>query len=113
MFLSNTRFGNLNNLIFEEEYKEVLALSLLALRPLAAQLGIYLGYLYGATLVGIAFVLSSFLMVVIIGMRSITDFPIALIAIAALFVLLYIEKPQEPYIILIAAVIGLISNIVF
>src|SRR6476620_3699995 len=39
--------------------------------PLAAQLGIYLGYVHygvtGATLVGIAFVLPSFLMVVALG----------------------------------------------
>src|SRR6202521_1629101 len=50
-----------------EDYLEGLALAQLAPGPLAAQLAIYLGYLragiLGATLVGIAFVLPSFLMV--------------------------------------------------
>jgi chromate transporter len=50
-----------------EDYVEGLALAQLAPGPLAAQLAIYLGYVragvLGATLVGIAFVLPSFLMV--------------------------------------------------
>src|SRR3954451_7409766 len=54
--------------ITEEEYKEGLALAQLAPGPLAAQLGIYLGFVQygvlGATLAGIAFVFPSFLMVV-------------------------------------------------
>ncbi len=53
------------------DYKEGLALAQLAPGPLAAQLAIYLGYVHyrilGATLVGIAFVLPSFLMVVALG----------------------------------------------
>src|SRR5215212_6590673 len=57
--------------ISEEEYKEGLALAQLAPGPLAAQLGIYLGYVHyrvlGATLAGLAFVLPSFIMVVILG----------------------------------------------
>jgi len=57
--------------ITEDDYKEGLALSQLAPGPLAAQLSIYLGYVHykilGATLVGIAFVLPSFLMVLVIG----------------------------------------------
>src|SRR4051812_3061551 len=57
--------------IAEEDYKEGLALAQLAPGPLAAQLAIYLGYvdygIVGATLVGIAFVLPSFLMVVALG----------------------------------------------
>jgi chromate transporter len=57
--------------ISDEEYKEGLALSQLAPGPLAAQLSIYLGYVHyrilGATLVGLAFVLPSFLMVLAIG----------------------------------------------
>jgi chromate transporter len=57
--------------ISEEEYKDGLALAQLAPGPLAAQLGIYLGYVHyrilGATLCGLAFVLPSFIMVVIIG----------------------------------------------
>jgi chromate transporter len=51
----------------EEDYLEGLALAQLAPGPLAAQLAIYLGYLragvLGATAVGVAFVLPSFLMV--------------------------------------------------
>lgn len=58
--------------ITEEEYKEGLALAQLAPGPLAAQLGIYMGFVHyrflGATLAGIAFILPSFLMVVILGM---------------------------------------------
>ena len=57
--------------ISEEEYKEGLALAQLAPGPLAAQLGIYLGFVHyrilGATLVGFAFVLPSFVMVVLLG----------------------------------------------
>ena len=57
--------------IGEAEYKEGLALAQLMPGPLAAQLAIYLGYVHygvlGATLVGIAFVLPSFLMVVALG----------------------------------------------
>ncbi|MHA4895210.1 chromate transporter [Pedobacter sp. PWIIR3] len=56
----------------EEEYKEGLALAQLAPGPLAAQLGIYIGFVHyrflGATLVGFAFVLPSFVMVVLLGM---------------------------------------------
>ncbi len=58
--------------ISEEDYKEGLALAQLAPGPLAAQLGIYIGFLHynilGATLAGIAFILPSFIMVVVIGM---------------------------------------------
>src|ERR1700693_2431572 len=57
--------------IAEEDYKEGLTLAQLIPLPLAAQLAIYLGYVHyrilGATVVGIAFVLPSFLMVVAIG----------------------------------------------
>src|SRR5207247_6781242 len=53
--------------ISKEEYVEGLALAQLAPGPLAAQLAIYLGYvragILGATLVAVAFVLPSFLMV--------------------------------------------------
>ncbi len=53
--------------ISEEDYKEGLALSQLAPGPLAAQLAIYLGYvnyrILGATVVGLAFVIPSFFMV--------------------------------------------------
>ena len=58
--------------ITEEEYKEGLALAQLAPGPLAAQLGIYLGFVHysllGATLIGLAFVIPSFIMVVLLGM---------------------------------------------
>lgn len=57
--------------ISEEDYKEGLTLAQLAPGPLAAQLGIYIGFIHyryiGATLVGLAFVLPSFLMVVVLG----------------------------------------------
>ncbi len=57
--------------ISEADYKEGLTLAQLMPGPLAAQLAIYLGYVdygvVGATLVGIAFVLPSFLMVVALG----------------------------------------------
>ena len=45
--------------------------------------------------------------VVIIATRSITDPATALIAIATVFIL-YFKKIQEPYIIIVAAIIGLI-----
>ncbi len=57
--------------ISEDEYKEGLALAQLSPGPLAAQLGIYLGFVHygipGATLCGLAFVIPSFIMVVLIG----------------------------------------------
>lgn len=57
--------------ITEAEYKEGLTLAQLMPGPLAAQLAIYLGYVHhsfvGATLVGVAFVLPSFLIVLAIS----------------------------------------------
>src|SRR3989442_315772 len=57
--------------ISEQEYKEGLAFAQLAPGPLAAQLAIYLGWVrgrvLGATLVGIAFVAPSFLMVLVLS----------------------------------------------
>ncbi len=57
--------------ITKEDYLEGLALAQLAPGPLAAQLAIYLGYIragiLGATLVGVAFVLPSFLMVLVLS----------------------------------------------
>ncbi|GJH17221.1 chromate transporter [Caballeronia novacaledonica] len=57
--------------ITEADYKEGLTLAQLAPGPMAAQLAIYLGYVHfrilGATLVGIAFVLPSFFMVIALG----------------------------------------------
>ncbi|TWG88590.1 chromate transporter [Cupriavidus gilardii J11] len=59
------------NWFTEADYKEGLALAQLAPGPLAAQLAIYLGFVHyriaGATLVGIAFVLPSFLIVLGLG----------------------------------------------
>ncbi len=56
------------NWISEEDYREGLALAQLAPGPLAAQLAIYIGYVHyrirGATLVGVAFVIPSFVMVI-------------------------------------------------
>src|SRR5258707_8426741 len=57
--------------IAEADYKEGLALAQLCPGPLAAQLAMYLGYIryriLGATLVGLAFIWPSFLMVVVLG----------------------------------------------
>ena len=57
--------------ISESDYKEGLALAQVAPGPLAAQLAIYLGFvdygLLGATVVGVAFVLPSFFMVLGLG----------------------------------------------
>src|SRR5205807_2222005 len=57
--------------ISEADYREGLTLAQLMPGPLAAQLAIYLGFIdyrvLGATLVGVAFVLPSFLMVVGLG----------------------------------------------
>src|SRR5215213_3410326 len=57
--------------ISEEDYREGLALAQLAPGPLAAQLGIYIGFVHyrilGATLCGLAFVIPSFIMVVLLG----------------------------------------------
>ncbi len=59
------------NWISEADYREGLAFAQLAPGPLAAQLAMYLGFVHygvlGATLVGVAFVLPSFLMVVALG----------------------------------------------
>jgi chromate transporter len=55
----------------DADYKEGMAIAQLMPGPLAAQLAIYLGFVHyrltGATLVGFAFVLPSFLMVVALG----------------------------------------------
>src|SRR5215208_3821008 len=60
-----------NKWITEDDYKEGLALAQLAPGPLAAQLAIYIGYIHyriiGATLAGIAFVIVSLLMVIVLG----------------------------------------------
>ena len=57
--------------IAEADYKEGLALAQLSPGPLAAQLAMYLGYVryhvLGATLVGLAFIWPSFLIVVALG----------------------------------------------
>ena len=62
--------------ISEADYKEGLTLAQLMPGPLAAQLAMYMGYVHygvaGATLVGIAFVLPSFLMVLALGWAYVT-----------------------------------------
>jgi chromate transporter len=62
--------------IGEEDFREGLALAQLAPGPLAAQLAIYLGYvhygIWGATVVGTAFVLPSFVMVTLLGMAYVS-----------------------------------------
>jgi chromate transporter len=42
--------------------------------------------------------------------RSIVDTPTALIAVTAALALIYIKKLQEPYIIAIAAILGLFTK---
>jgi chromate transporter len=55
----------------DAEYSEGLALAQMAPGPLAAQLAIYVGYVYGGAFggaaIGVAFVLPSFLMVLLLG----------------------------------------------
>lgn len=46
--------------------------------------------------------------VIIIGTRTITDITTAIIAILSILALIYIKKIQEPYIILLSAIVGLI-----
>jgi chromate transporter len=62
--------------VTQSEYKDGLALAQLAPGPLAAQLAIYLGFVHygvvGSTLVAVAFVLPSFLMVVVGGWLYVT-----------------------------------------
>ena len=48
----------------------------------------------------------------VIATRSILDIPTTLIAIATIFALLYIKKIQEPYIIAVAAVVGVVIKLV-
>ena len=85
-----------------------MALAQCAPGPLAAQLGIYSGFvqfrILGATLAGLA--------VIVIATRSILDIPNALIAVATILVLLYIKKLQEPYVIAVAAVLGIFIKLI-
>lgn len=57
--------------LHDDQYREGLALAQLTPGPLAAQVAIYLGYVHygilGATLTGLAFVIPSFIMVVLLG----------------------------------------------
>lgn len=50
--------------------------------------------------------------VIVIATRSITDIPTALIAIATIFALLYIKKIQEPYVIAVAALLGIFIKLI-
>ncbi|HET6990379.1 MAG TPA: chromate transporter, partial [Bacteroidia bacterium] len=50
--------------------------------------------------------------VVIIAIRSIIDIPTAIIAAITILALIFIKKIQEPYIILVAALIGITLKIV-
>ncbi len=64
------------NWLTKEQYLRGLALAQLAPGPLAAQLAIYIGYLkgkiWGASLVAVAFILPSFIMVVALGFLYVT-----------------------------------------
>lgn len=48
----------------------------------------------------------------VIGSRSILDIPTALIAVATIFALIYIKKIQEPYVIAVAAALGIIIKLI-
>ena len=50
--------------------------------------------------------------VIVIATRSIIDVNTALIAIVTVFALLYIKKIKEPYIIAIAALIGIVIKLI-
>jgi chromate transporter len=50
--------------------------------------------------------------VIVIAMRSVTDVPTALIAVASMAVLVFVKKAQEPYIVLAAALLGLLLKTV-
>ena len=86
--------------ISEEDYKDGLALAQLAPGPLAAQLCFYLGYVHhgvlGATLVGLGFVLPSFVMVLAAGWAYVTYEGLSWI--------------QDVFYAVGAAVIGIIAN---
>jgi chromate transporter len=51
--------------------------------------------------------------VVVIALRTIIDIPTAIIAIGTIFLLLYVKKLKEPHIIALAALLGIISKILF
>ena len=46
--------------------------------------------------------------VIIIGLRSIIDWPTAIIAVTSAVLLVYVKKIQEPYLIITAALIGIL-----
>jgi len=48
--------------------------------------------------------------VVVIATRSIIDIPTAAIAVATVATLVYLKKVQEPHIIIVAAMIGLVMK---
>lgn len=48
----------------------------------------------------------------VIASRNISDIPTALIAVATIFALLYFRKIQEPLIIAVAAILGLIIKLI-
>lgn len=50
--------------------------------------------------------------VIVIGTRSILDIPTALIAVATILALLYIKKIKEPFIIAVAAVLGVFIKLI-
>ena len=49
----------------------------------------------------------------VIASRSMLDIPTTLIAITSIFALLYIKKIQEPYIIAVAALLGIVIKLIF
>jgi chromate transporter len=110
--------------ITKQDYVEELALAQLAPGPLAGQLAIYLGWVragtLGATLVSTAFILPSFLLVLVLsalyvrygglcpGQARDHRLPTVLIALATLGVLSKVRKVSEPLVILTAGAVGLL-----
>jgi len=93
--------------IDEDEYRLGVALAQIMPGPLAAQLAIALGYfqhgVLGATAVGLAFVVPSFVMVV-----AIYDLPTGAIALVSLGVLWRFKVP-EPILVAAAGLVGLLE----
>jgi len=97
--------------IAPDDYKQGLALAQLAPGPLAAQLAMYLGWVrgrvLGATLVGIAFVAPSFLMVLILAALYLEFGGLAWMQ-ALFYVIVTMKYVPEPALIAASGVVGLL-----
>lgn len=90
-----------NNWLTEQQFVDSFAVAMITPGPVVITVGFICCLIAGfpGVLVGA---------VIVIASRSILDIPTALIAIVTIFALLYIKKIQEPYIIVVAAVLGVI-----